>query len=71
VILAPSQIEAITGYVRHSAQIRFLRRHGWRFTVNALGEPVVAVAEFNRKQVGGTAARQQEPNFEALNGKAS
>jgi hypothetical protein len=44
-----------------------LRRNGYKFTMNGLGEPVVAVAEMNRHLVGGRAARQ-EPNFEALNG---
>jgi hypothetical protein len=70
VILAPSEIKALTGYVRASAQVRWLRRHGWRFTVNALGDPVVALAEFNRKLVGGNAAGIQEPNFDwdAING---
>lgn len=67
-ILAPSEVQTLTGYVRHSAQIRWLRHHGWRFTVNALGRPVVAIAEFHRKQVGGSVGRQQEPRFEALNG---
>jgi hypothetical protein len=42
VILGSSDIELLTGYVRSSAQARWLRRHGWRFTVNALGAPVVA-----------------------------
>jgi Domain of unknown function (DUF4224) len=67
VLLAQSEICRITGYMRPSAQARWLRRHGWRHSVNALGEPVVAVAEFNRHLVGGCAARQ-EPDYEALNG---
>lgn len=69
-ILSPSHIQRLTGYVRYSAQARWLRRHGWRFTVNALGEPIVFVAEANRHQVGGKAAGIQEPNFDwdAING---
>jgi hypothetical protein len=63
-----STIRTLTGYVRASAQIKWLRRHGWRFTVNGLGDPVVALAEFNRHLVGGTAAKNQEPNFEEING---
>lgn len=51
-ILTPSDLHDLTGYVRPSAQVRWLRRHGWRFTVNALGVPVVALAEFNRHLVG-------------------
>lgn len=67
-ILPQSDIRALTGYVRASAQIRWLRKHGWRFTVNGLGEPVVAEAEFNRRLVSGTAARQQDVNLEGING---
>jgi hypothetical protein len=63
-----STIRTLTGYVRSSAQVNWLRRHGWRFTVNGLGEPIVALAEFNRHLVGGRAANNQEPNFEDING---
>lgn len=73
VILGSSDIELLTGYVRSSAQARWLRRHGWRFTVNALGAPVVALAEFNRHMVGGKSANApQGPDFnwDAINGTA-
>jgi hypothetical protein len=65
--LTATELKSLTGYIRPSAQVRWLRRHGYKFTMNGLGEPVVAVAEMNRHLVGGRAARQ-EPNFEALNG---
>ena len=68
-ILSLSEIKTLTGYVRASAQIRWLRRHGWRFTVNALGHPTVFVAEANRHQVGGRPAGIQEPNWDAMNGQ--
>jgi 6-phosphogluconate dehydrogenase (decarboxylating) len=71
VILESSDVEQLNGYVRSSAQARWLRRHGWRFTVNALGAPVVALAEFNRHLVGGrSATAPQEPDFnwDAING---
>lgn len=67
-ILPASEIQELTGYVRHSAQCRWLRRNGYRFTVNALGRPIVALAEFNRHQVGGRAAQQQDVNLEGING---
>jgi hypothetical protein len=67
-ILAPSEIQQLTGYVRASAQVRWLRSHGWRFTVNALGAPVVAQAEFNRRMVGGKAAKSEDVNLEGING---
>lgn len=67
-ILPQSDIRALTGYVRASAQARWLRKHGWKFTVNALGEPIVALAEFNRHMVGGRAAQRQDVNLEGING---
>lgn len=66
-IVPRSDLKDLTGYTRASAQARWLRKHGWKFTVNALGEPVVAVAEFNRKMVGGKSAKNQEPVFEGIN----
>ncbi len=44
-----------------------MREHGWRYTVNALGEPVIALAEFNRHMLGGR-TKAQEPHFEGING---
>jgi hypothetical protein len=68
-ILPQSEIKALTGYVRPSAQGRWLRRHGFKFTVNALGAPVVALAEFNRHMVGGKSAGvTQEPDLKDING---
>lgn len=66
-ILGASDLQQLTGYTRYSYQVRWLRRHGWRFTVNALGEPVVARAEFNRRMVGGRSTTT-EPNWEAMGG---
>ena len=66
-ILPHSDLKDLTGYVRASAQARWLRKHGWRFTVNALGDPVVALAEFNRHMVGGR-TKSQEPDFQGING---
>lgn len=65
--LTAADLRDLTGYVRYSAQARWLRRHGWRFTVNALGAPVVAIAEFNRRMVGGVAT-SKGPNWEAMGG---
>jgi hypothetical protein len=66
--LSPEEVERLTGRKRYSAQIRWLKDHGYRFTVNGLNQPVVAVAESTRKLVGGTVVRQQEPNWDAMNG---
>lgn len=67
-IVPQSTIATITGYVRATAQIRWLRKNGWKFTVNQLGDPVVAQAEFNRHMVGGRTTRSQEVNLEGING---
>lgn len=64
--LTSNEIERLTGMKRCAAQIRWLKDHGYRFTVNGLNQPIVAVAEANRKLVGGSAARQQEPNWDAM-----
>ena len=66
--LSPDEIRRLTGKERPSAQIRWLQAHGYRYTVNGLKQPVVAVAEATRKLVGGNVARQQEPNWDAMNG---
>lgn len=63
--LTHDEIRMLTGRQRPSAQSRWLREHGYRHTVNALGDPVVAVAEANRKLVGGSKT-VQEPNWGAL-----
>jgi hypothetical protein len=65
--LTSAEIQTLTGLIRPSAQIRWLRKQGYRFTVNALGDPVIAIAEANRKLVGGTRTTSK-PNWEELNG---
>jgi Domain of unknown function (DUF4224) len=68
VIVPKEDLKALTGYSRASAQIRWLHRHGWKFIVNGLGDPVVALAEFNRQMVGGkVAAAVQDVNLEGIN----
>ena len=56
----------LTGWKRPSLQIQWLRQHGYKIDVNGLGQPIVAIAEANRKLVGGPVSRQQEPNWDAL-----
>jgi hypothetical protein len=65
VFLTDEDLHRLTGFVRPSAQARWLRDHGYRYSVNGLGKISVAVAEVNRHQVGGKAPRQ-EPDFDAL-----
>ena len=66
VFLSTAEIIQLTGKKRPSAQIRELRKRGYKIDVNGLGEPIVAIAEATRKLVGGSAARQQEPKWDAL-----
>jgi hypothetical protein len=68
-LVPKADLEALTGFNRVSAQIRWLHRNGWKFVVNGRGDPVVALAEFNRHMVGGKGAPPtQEPNWDAMNG---
>lgn len=66
--LTHQEIERLTGRKRPSAQIRWLRKKGYKIDVNGLGEPILAIAEYTRKNVGGSYARNEEPNWGALNG---
>lgn len=66
--LSVEEIERLTGKKRPSAQIAWLKDKGYRFSVNGLNQPIVAIAESNRKLVGGTAARQEEPNWDRMHG---
>jgi Domain of unknown function (DUF4224) len=68
VFLTTEEVCKLTGKKRPSAQIRELRRRGYKIDVNGLGEPIVAIAEATRKLVGGSAARQQEPKWDAMHG---
>jgi hypothetical protein len=65
--LTDRDLKDLTGYVQKAAQIRWLIAHGWKFEVNSAGRARVAIAEFNRKMVGGRAVKQ-EPDFSQLNG---
>lgn len=39
--LDDDELERLTGYVKPSKQIEWLREHGFPFTINAKGRPVV------------------------------
>lgn len=62
--LAPKDIEHLTGRKRTGAQVRWLSAHGYNFDVNALGMVVVAIAEVNRKLVGGSSKTRATPRTE-------
>ena len=50
--LSADDLAELTGFVRPSAQIRWLTENGWYYAVDAYGRPRVALAEFNRHLVG-------------------
>lgn len=62
--LSPADVERLTGKKRHSAQVRWLLDHGYKVAVNGLGMPIVAVAEVERRLVGGTVRKRVEPNWD-------
>jgi Domain of unknown function (DUF4224) len=67
VFLSEDDVAKLTGYVRRSAQIRWLTQHGWRFAVNGLGQPIVSAEEVSRRMVGGATRKAEEPNWAAMN----
>ena len=69
VFLTAEELRNLTGRVRPSAQIRWLRSRHWVFDVRADGRPVVAEAEACRQLCGSVAKPgTTEPNMEALDG---
>lgn len=69
--LSEIDIHQLTGLRRPKAQCKWLRRHGWKYDVNALGLPVVAIAEAERKLVGNPIKQSagKEPNWGNLDGQ--
>lgn len=59
--LTPDQILEVTGYKRPADQMRWLRDHGWIFTLNAAGRPVVSRAYAERRLGGEVADGAAEP----------
>ena len=70
IFLSDLEVQQLTGRHRPTAQCHWLQKHGWKHDINAIGRPVVAIAEAERKLVGSTAKNLtgKEPNWGALNG---
>ncbi len=66
--LSANELQELTGYIRLSAQIRWLTQNRWYYALDAAGRPRVALAEFNRQLVGtdGGHRKRAEPNFAAI-----
>ena len=70
-LLTADELAKLTGYRQPSAQIRWLRAHGWRFVVNAQRRPIVDRSFYERRLVGETSTSERvEPDFEALTRRA-
>ena len=65
--LTSEDISKLTGLTQSAAQARWLRSRGYKYEMNGLGRPVVAMAEVLRKLVGGR-PRTEMPDFGAVNG---
>lgn len=47
--LTEDELRELTGYVYHSRQIEWLRRHNWKFEVTAQQRPKVARSYFESR----------------------
>ena len=73
--LTETELSELTGYVYRSRQIDWLRRHNWKFEVNAQQKPKVARSYFDAR-LGVATGRQEiehtssddRPNFKAIMG---
>lgn len=71
--LTADELRELTGYVYHSRQIEWLRRHNWKFEVTAQQRPKVARSYFESR-LGAPSPRQEvepvsssvRPNFQAI-----
>lgn len=71
--LSDADLHELTGYVKPSAQRKWLEKKHWPFEVSALGRPRVLRA-FAEKKLGlETAVKNDhtEPDFSAWGGKAA
>lgn len=64
--LAAEELHELTGYLMPSAQIRWLKKEKWVYSVSALGRPKVARGYFE-KRMGvaddASAGQTDEPDF--------
>ena len=69
--LTADELAELTGYRQPSAQIRWLRAHGWRFVINAQRRPIVDRGFYERRLLGDSSTPGRvEPDFEALTRQA-
>lgn len=71
-LMTTEELANLTGFVRPSKQIEWLRAEGFTFRVGADGHPKVAT-EHCLKLLGAAESgrRKTEPNWSSLNGQAA
>lgn len=66
-MLSEAHIVKLTGYVQHAAQVRWLKRKGWKFELDYRGRPGVDRAYYNmRLGLPNEVEPSTEPDFKAL-----
>lgn len=65
ILLSPAQVEELTGYRQHAAQIRWLQRNGLQHYVRADGRPVVPECALSAP-----APTRKGPNLDAIRRQA-
>ena len=68
--LSELDLQRLTGRLRPKSQCNWLLKNGWKFSVNALGKPIIAIDEAERKLVDKSTSNlsNKEPNWGVLNG---
>ncbi len=72
-ICSQDEIRKVTGYRRLSAQRRWLDKNGWVYTVNGLGEVVIARSQMEMKlNLASNQLREEsdEPDWSAWNARS-
>lgn len=60
--LSPTDLAALTGYSRRSAQLRWLKAHAWPHEIGGDGRPKVLTAYVERR-LGGVDSPRREPQL--------
>ena len=69
--LTPNELRELTGRVRPTAQVAWLRRYRWRLALDADGRPKVARAYYEHRMVSEEAPKPTaRPDFAALRTRA-
>lgn len=67
--LTPEEVKSITGFIKFSAQIRWLRANGFIVLERADGKPVISRSHFELKMggiFGQSKQKEHQPNLGAI-----